>query len=78
MRGESNMKKEILWIALVVVAAAVKIFNIPSNWEVGWTVAPGLRRGEPMSTVIFFALLAIVTIWVLVDLALRWRAGMLL
>ena len=67
------MKKEIWWLALLVVAAAVKMFNIPSNWGISWTVSPGLRRGEPMSTVIFWALLLIVAIWVLADLAHRWR-----
>jgi hypothetical protein len=71
------MKKEILWLALVVVAAAVKVFDIPSNWGISFPVSADTHRGVPMSSVIFWTLLLVVAIWVLIDLAQRWRAGML-
>jgi hypothetical protein len=71
------MKKEILWIAILVAAVLVKVFNVPSNYGISWRVSADTHRGVAMSSVIFWALLVIVAIWVLIDLAHRWRAGML-
>lgn len=71
------MKKEILWMALLVVAVLVKIFNVPSNYAIGWPLSPDTRLAIPMSTVIFWVLLGVLAIWVLIDLAHRWRAGIL-
>ena len=69
------MKKAILWVVLLAVAIIFKILQPP--YEIGWRVDPYTHRGVNVGDVIFWSLLIIVEVLVLVELAHRWRSGML-
>ena len=69
------MKKEIVWVVLLAVAAIVKILNVPSMYGISWRVSDDTHRGVGLSTVIFWALLITVGVLIVIDLVQRWRSG---
>lgn len=70
------MKKEIPWIVILIVAAVIKILQVPSGYAISWRVDQYTHRAVALSNVIFWALLIIVAVLILIELARRWRGGM--
>ena len=70
------MKKEVRWMVILIVAAVIKIFQVPSGFAISWRVDQHTHRGVALSNVIFWALLIMVAVLILIELAHRWRGGM--
>jgi hypothetical protein len=74
----ANMKKEMVWVVLLVVAVLVKIFQVPSSIGISWGVDQHTHRGVPLSDVMFWGLLIIVGVLMLIRGAplAGWHAAM--